>query len=67
MNGIFQILAAYAIPNLSSFILLGSMSTSCSFTDSVVVAMFESQRLPTEFAVVVLGGEDKYASTLIEA
>ena len=35
--------AAYATPNLSSFILFGSVSTTCSFTDSVAVAIVESQ------------------------
>ena len=35
--------AAYATPNLSSLILFGSVSTTCSFTDSVAVAMVENQ------------------------
>ena len=43
--------AAYATPNLSSLILFGSVSTTCSFTDSVAVAMVESQ-----FVDVLRGG-----------
>ena len=32
----------YAMPNLSSFILLGTLSTTCSFTDSVVAIVLGS-------------------------